>query len=279
MDSTAIPTPTLRRTGLLLGTLLGLVYLPTLIELVLDWWNDPNYSHGFLIPLVSGWLLWRRRSELQAVPVRTERAGLVVLLAAMGLFVVGNAAAEYFTARVSFLIALTGLVWLVLGSAMLRAIWFELFFLLFMIPIPYVLYYAAAVPMQLLASKVTAGLLQAVGMSIVRQGNIIHIPGYSLEVAEACSGIRSMMSLVALGVLFSHFTQPRWAGKVLLFLATIPLAVAGNVFRVLVTTILAALVGDAVVTEPLHTLLGMSVFVVAFIGLFVVGRILSWSFR
>ena len=148
-----------------------------------------------------------------------------------------------------------------------------------MIPIPYVLYYAATFPMQLLASKITAVSLSLIGMDVVRQGNIIHIPGYSLEVADACSGMRSLVSLLALGALYAHLSQRRLTSKVILFLSTVPIAVAANVFRVFVTALIAHTVTTEVTQEPLHTIMGLSVFVVAFVLLFVLGAILRKLFR
>lgn len=257
-----------------LGVLL-LVYLPALYDLILDWANDPNYSHGFLVPLISGWLIWKERENLKKIRLRTDRFGLVLLALGMVLFVLGNGAAEYFSLRFSFVLSLTGLLWYLMGREMIREIWFALFFLLFMIPIPYVIYYATTFPMQLLASKITATIMNLIGMGVVRQGNILHIQGYSLEVAEACSGIRSLISLLALGALYAHMTQNRFSGKLLLFLSTIPIAVIGNVVRVMVTSLIAYTITTEVTVEPLHSGLGAIVFVVAFVLLFIFGAILK----
>lgn len=254
--------------------LLLIIYAPALLELVEDWYLDSNYSHGFLIPLVSLYMIWSKREELAAIPSSISPSGLVLVIVGIVMFIVGNSASEYFTVRLSFVIILIGLVRYLFGRQIMEKIWFELTFLIFMIPIPYVIYYTATFPLQLLASKITATILTFIGLDIVRQGNILHIPGYSLEVAEACSGMRSIVSLLALGALYAQMTQPNTARKIILFLSTIPLAIAANVFRVFVTTILAAVVGDEVAQEPLHSLFGMSVFVVAFTGLFLFGRIL-----
>ena len=239
-----------------------------------DWYLDSNYSHGFLIPLVSLYLIWSKRDELAATPTTISSGGLVLVVVGIMMFIFGNSASEYFSVRLSFVIVLAGLVRYLFGRQITGKIWFELTFLIFMIPIPYVIYYTATFPMQLLASKVTAAILSLIGLDVVRQGNILHIPGYSLEVAEACSGMRSLVSLLALGALYAHMTQPNAARKIILFLSTIPLAIAANVFRVFATTIMAAIVGDEVAQEPLHTIFGMSVFVIAFIGLFIFGRII-----
>lgn len=259
--------------------LLVAVYLPTLLDLIADWWNDNNYSHGFLIPVVSGYLLWKKRGELARVPLAVNPRGLAVVIFGMLLFVAANGGAEYFTLRVSMVVTLIGLIYYLFGGPIVRKCWFELFFLLFMIPIPYVIYFAATFPMQLLASKITAAVLNLIGMGVVRQGNIIHIQGYSLEVAEACSGMRSLVSLLALGALYAYLTQKRFTAQAILFLSTIPIAVLANVFRVFVTSLLAYTVTDEVTQEPLHSLMGLSVFVVSFVMMFLVGQILKRVFR
>ncbi|RKX26349.1 MAG: exosortase [Candidatus Zixiibacteriota bacterium] len=256
--------------------LLVLVYLPTLYELVQDWYLDDNYSHGFLIPVVSVYLLWSARKELAEHTVSQSTAGLALVAAGLALFVLGSAAAEFFTTRFSFVVTLFGLSWYLFGTERIKRTWFAFFFLCFMIPIPYVIYFSIAFPMQLIASKITVGALNILGMEVVRQGNIIHLAGgCSLEVVDACSGIRSLIALLALGTLYAHFTQKGWPRQVLLFLATIPIAVVANVFRVFVTTLLASAVGLDVAEEPTHTLMGMSVFVVSFTCLFLFGWILK----
>lgn len=256
------------------------VYLPALYELVSTWSQDANYSHGFLVPLVSLWLVWQKRQQLNATTLTTENGGLALIICSMLLFVIGNGGAEYFTVRISFVLTLFGLVWYLFGREIVKQVWFELCFLFFMVPIPYVIYYALTFPMQLLASKITAGVLSAIGMQVVRQGNILNLAdGVSLEVAEACSGMRSLMSLLALGALFAYMTQKRLTGKILLFLSTIPIAVIANVFRVFVTALLATTVTPDVTAEPLHSIMGLSVFVVSFILLLIFGSILKAVFK
>lgn len=263
----------------LLAVVLFLAYLPALIDLVYDWYTDSNYSHGFLVPLVSGWLLWKKRAVLAGLPTSRSIIGLFIVIIGMILFIVGNGASEYFTVRFSLVLTMFGLVLYIYGTPMIKKTWFEILFLVFMIPIPYVIYFSATFPMQLLASKVTVKLLSLIGMTVVRQGNIIHLPGEVLEVAEACSGLRSLISLLALGAIYAYMTQKNLAAKIILFLSTIPIAVAGNVFRVFITA-LAAYTSDIEVTaEPLHTIMGLSVFVIAFVLLFIFGAILKKVLR
>ncbi|MFH1687388.1 MAG: exosortase/archaeosortase family protein [bacterium] len=258
---------------------LAAMYGPALIDLVSDWYQDANYSHGFLIGPVSAWLLWRRRGEFRNMTPKVDHRGLALVLAALGLFVVANAGAEYFTLRVSLVMLLAGLVWYLLGLSILKKAWFEVAVLLFMIPLPYVIYYSATFPLQLLASKITVTLLNLIGAGAVREGNIIHLSGISLAVAEACSGMRSLVSLMALGAVYAHISQLSAGRKLLLFLAGVPIAVGANVVRVFVTALLAYIGGAEVTAEPWHTLLGLSVFVMAFIGLSVTAVLLRGRSR
>jgi exosortase len=253
------------------------VYLPVLIDLVVDWYQDDNYSHGFLILPIAAWLIWRKRNELAETPTKMNNLGLLMAIGSLFLLIAGTAGAEYFTARVSFVGLLFSLCLYFFGWQFTRKIWFAFFFMLFMIPIPYVIYYAATFPMQLLASKVAGVVLNAIGLPLIRQGNILHIPNYTLEVAEACSGIRSLFSLLALGALFAYFTQDNKIKAVFLFLATVPIAIAGNVFRVTVTALGAHTVSIKFAEGTLHEISGLIVFVFSLILLFALGAILKWE--
>lgn len=263
----------------LIALILLVIYLPTLYDLVIDWATDSNYSHGFLIPLISGYLIWRKRKELSALEISSGRFGLVLIICGMILFILGNGASEYFTVRISLVITIFGLVMYLFGNHIIKRTWFEILFLVFMIPIPYVIYFSATFPMQLLASKVTVTILNLIGMPVVRQGNIIHLPEHSLEVAEACSGMRSLVSLLALGAIYAYLTQKKLAGKITLFLCTIPIAVIGNIFRVFLTAVIVYTSDIDIMAEPLHSLMGASVFVVAFICLLIAGAVLRKVFR
>ncbi len=256
------------------AVLLIVMYIPVLYELIINWYQDPNYSHGFLVPLISGYLIWRKRRELSQIEISRDNLGLGIIALAMILFILGNAASEYFTARFSLVVAIFGLILHQFGRRMIRRTWFELVFLCFMIPIPYVIYFSATFPMQLLASKVSVAMLDLIGMPALRQGNIIHLPEQSLEVAEACSGLRSIISLLAMGAIYAYLTQKHFWSKVVLFLVTIPIAILGNIVRVFITSIIVYTLNINVTDEPMHTIMGASVFVVAFILLVISGAVL-----
>jgi exosortase len=263
----------------LLAVILFLIYLPTIIDLVSDWYNDANYSHGFLVPLISGYLIWKKRKMLAEIEISSGKAGYFLIIFGMILFVIGNGTSEYFTVRFSLVVTIFGIALCHFGRPIVSKIWFALFFLVFMIPIPYVLYFSIAFPLQLLASKVTCAILNVIGMSVIRQGNIINLPNQTLEVAEACSGMRSLVSLLALGAIYAYLTQKKLAVQIILFLSTIPIAVIGNIFRVFITSLIVYTTDVNVTDEPMHSIMGASVFVVAFILLFIFGALLRKIFR
>lgn len=261
--------------------LLGIVILANVhifAELVADWYRDDNYSHGFLIIPVAIYLFWGRRHQL-IFPAPPSGVGLVLLaMGCIGL-IVGVAASEFFVTRLSLVIIITGLAMYSLGMENFRKVWFSFFFLLFMIPIPAIIYFSATFPMQLFASQATNVFLQFIGMPTVLHGNIIELPDYRLEVAEACSGLRSLVTLLALSSLYAFLSMPgKWMPLVLV-LATFPVAIATNVIRIIVTAIGAYAVSSSFADSFLHEVSGMLVFVTAMIMIGLIGAILKWIAR
>jgi exosortase len=233
-----------------------LTYRPVCVEWVRDWIRDPNYNHGFLIPLISGYLLWSKRHQLRASTQRVSWIGVLALVAAAGLLVLGTAGAEVFTQRVSFVLMLGALALIFGGWPLARIAAFPIALLLLAIPLPYVIYYALTSPMQALAAKVAIVGINAVGVPAVKQGNVIHLAGTSLEVADACSGIRSLYSFLTIGALAAYFTPiPAW-GRLFLFLTAIPLAVVGNAVRVWGTSLGVHAVGIEFAEGTVHEAFG-----------------------
>ena len=236
------------------------IYGPILVELGRDWIRDANYSHGILMPLISGFLIWRQRDRLRKLPIRPSNMGLAGVLGALALLIVGAAGAEVFTQRVSFVAMLFSGVVFLLGWRWARALAFPLGFMLLAIPLPYVIYYGVTAPMQALAAKVAVAGLKVLGVPVVAQGNVIHLEKTSLEVATACSGIRSLYAFLSFGALLAYaMSIPVWA-RVLVFLVTIPLSVLGNALRVWGTSLGAYLVGPWVTEGPAHDFFGLIVF-------------------
>ena len=252
-----------------------IVNISVFFDLVRDWYDDSNYSHGFLVIPIAIFLIYRKRHELR-FPAAPFRLGLLALLAGCVGFIFGVAAGEYFTTRFSLLLIITGISAYYLGIENFKKIWFAFFFLLFMIPIPAVIYHSATLPMQLFSTKVTHTLLSAVGVPSIRQGNILHLPNYTLEVAEACSGLRSLVTLMALGALYGYLTMPGRIKPLILFAATIPIAIVTNIIRLLFTAVGAYVISPKIAEDFLHELSGLVVFVSALILLFITGAILKW---
>jgi len=208
------------------------LYRAVLAKLVYDWINDGNYSHGFLIVPVAAYLVWERRKKLTATAIQPSVVGLVLLVGSLATLIAGILGAELFLSRVSMIGVLAGVVLFTTGWRYLRVLMFPLAFLLLMIPIPAIIFNEIAFPLQLLASRCAEWTLSTAHIPVLREGNIIVLANTTLEVAEACSGIRSLISLVTLAIIYGYFTDDRIWSRVVLTLAAIPVAVAANAARV-----------------------------------------------
>ncbi len=245
------------------------LYHPILEKLVYDWWHDPNYSHGILLPLFSGYLIWQKRGELLTHPLKASWWGLLVVGVGLLFLLLGWVAGEQFTQRVSFLVVLYGGLIFLLGWPVARKLAFPVGILLLAIPIPYVIYNTLTFPLKLLATKMATSLLQSIGLSVYRDGNIIVLPNTTLEVVDACSGIRSLISLLAICVILAYFVRrPLW--KLLFVLASVPVAIGVNVLRIFVTGILSYKFGAEAAEGFFHTFSGLAVFTLSLILVFLI---------
>jgi exosortase len=241
------------------------LYFPTLRLLVLQWWRDPDYAHGFFVPLVSGYVLWHQRDRWLNCELKPNNFGLLVMVAAIFLLIGGSLGAELFVSRVSFLVFLAGLILFLRGWKMLRAVSFPLGFLIFMIPIPVIIYNQITFPLQLLASRFATAWLELFQVPVLREGNVLILPNYSLEVVEACSGVRSLMTLISLAVAYGYLVdQRRWVRYVLPALM-FPIAIFSNAFRILGTGVLTYHFGPRMAEGFFHEFSGWMVFVAALI--------------
>jgi exosortase len=219
----------------LVGLLVIALYYRIGIKLVIDWYNIPDYSHGFLVPLFSLFLLWDKREKIAATPVRPTWAGVPMIILGLLILIFGVYGVDLFTSRVSFVILLTGLIWTFLGGEMLKQLRFPVFVLLLAIPFPAIIFNQITFPLQLLASRLASMTLPLLGVPVLQEGNVIQLPVMKLEVAEACSGIRSLMSLFTLAVFYGYFLERTTKRRILLALASIPIAVAANAIRIVGT--------------------------------------------
>jgi len=258
----------------ILSAVLVLLYASVLKNLVAQWWSDPDYGHGFFVPLFSAYVLWRQREHWMKSEIKPSNFGLFVMLGAIGLLLVGSLGAELFTSRFSLLVLLVGMVLFLAGWTSLRAVLFPLAFLIFMIPLPQIVYNQITFPLQLLASRFATFWLELVHVPVLRDGNILVFSNYSLEVVEACSGIRSLMTLIAVAVVYGYFLEPRrWVRLALAFLM-VPIAIVSNAIRIMGAGVMAHRFGPKAAAGFLHEFSGWVIFLVALALLFAVHWIL-----
>lgn len=257
-----------------IGALLLLCYAPILYRLVLNWTSDQDMGHGFFVPLVAGYVVWRRRRRLSELPAEPNAWGLLIVIAAALLTLAATLGAELFTARLSFVFALAGTVLYLAGMPWLKALSFPLALLLFMIPIPQIIYARLTLGLQLLASELAEGLITISGIPVIRSGNVLELPHQTLNVVEACSGIRSLISLSFLSLVYAYFTDNRVWMRWALLLATVPIAIAANAIRVAITGLLTQV--DTLLAQGIyHEVEGYLVFVIALLALILTHRFLG----
>lgn len=260
--------------------LIFFLYLPVLISLLGNWIKDPDFSHGFIVAPVSIYLAWQKRSELKT-PASPNNWGLPILVLGLILFFLGGLAAEIFTQRFSLLIVIAGTVLFLFGKHHLKTLAFPIAFLIFMIPLPSILLQKITLPMQLFASGCAYHMLDFWAIPAIREGNVLYLPNVTLNVAEACSGIRSLISLITLATLLAHFKNKALWQRLLIIFSTIPIAIFVNAFRVFLTAFLSYHFGAGVAKGLLHESAGLVLFLVAAIILYgfsaLMDRIRNWE--
>jgi exosortase A len=252
----------------LLAILLFVLYHRIVVSLVVQWWTDPNYSHGFLVPFFCGWMVWKERRYIADVPVRPSWLSLSIILFALGILVLGVLGAENFLSRTSFLFLIAGLILFFRGRQFFRAVLFPWATLFLMVPLPAILFNQIALPLQFQASRLASSLLALVGVPVLREGNIIHLPSLTLDVVEACSGLRSLASLLTLAVFYGYFFERRVYRRVLLILVAVPIAVVANGVRIMGSGILGQYWNPESADGFFHFFSGWLIFLVS-IGLLI----------
>jgi exosortase D (VPLPA-CTERM-specific) len=259
----------------LLVVLVGWLYSSILFHLVNNWRTDANFSHGFFVLPFSLFVLWEDRAKLARMQAVPSGWGLLILVLALALMIVGVLGAELFLSRVSLLLVIAGLVVFFAGWQYFRAVLFPWAFLILMIPIPTIIFSQITFPLQMLASKFAAGALPLCDVPVLRQGNIINLPAMPLEVAEACSGIRSLLSLATLAIVYGYFMETRIWIRVVLALGSIPIAILANSLRIVGTGLLVQYWDANKASGFFHTFSGWLLFVVSLIMLFLLHKLLQ----
>lgn len=256
--------------------LLTLLYRQILPELVGQWISDPNYSHGLVLPFFSGWILWQKRKSLRSIVPAPAMSGIVVVAGALGILILGVFGAEMYLSRTSFLFLLAGIIIYFAGWRMFRELLLPWALLFLAVPLPAIIYNQITLPLQFAASRMASSLLGFLGLPVLREGNVIILSTITLDVAEACSGLRSLMALIALaaiyGCLFERKVWRRWV----LVIAAVPIAIVANAVRIMGTGLLGVYWGSRWAEGFFHLFSGMVIFVCSLVLLFAVHASTRW---
>lgn len=261
---------------LIIGVLVVMLYFGVLQGLVRTWWSDPDFSHGFLVPIFAVYLVWVRRQTILKKEVVPAWSGIAVVALGLLVLVMGVYGATVFLSRISLVIVLAGLVLAFGGWRLLRELRFALLVLFLAIPLPAIIFNEIALPLQILASKLASNLLLLFGVPVLREGNVIELPAITLEVAEACSGIRSLMSLFTLAVFYGYFLENSFLRRVVLVAASIPIAIAANAVRIFGTGLCVQYWDPDKALGFFHEFSGWVMFLVSLACLFVVHHIMRF---
>jgi exosortase len=256
-------------------TALVILYFPILQDLAHAWDTNDNYSHGYFIPIVSAYIIYTLKDELKQLPVQTNILGLFLLLAGLAQLIIAKVGSEFFLQRTSLIPVLGGIILFCLGFSFFKKLLLPIVYLIFMVPLPAIIWNKIAFPMQLFGSFLTEKVVALMGIPILREGNILYLTNTTLEVVDACSGLRSLTTLFALSAVFailsSHTTTQKW----ILFLTAAPIAIFANIVRLTGTAILASKYGGDVAQGFLHDFSGIAVFVVGVIMLATVSNLIK----
>ncbi len=251
------------------------IFGPILYYMVLHWGAVDDYSHGFLVVPLALYFAWERRYELQRAAIRPSWWGLVPLALGSLALIIGRLGVELTAMRVSFVLTLIGIQILLLGREVFRILAFPMFFLFFMVPLPESFVNVVAFPLQLIAADFAVDTLHLLHIPALREGNIIHLAQTQLFVAEACAGLRSLMALGALAVVFAYFFRKNPIERIIIVASAIPIAIFVNAFRVALTGYLAHQMGSAAAEGLIHQTEGVFTFGLAFGLLLVEAWLLS----
>ena len=263
----------------LAATLVGVHYYRVLWNLIRDWQIDPNYAHGFIIPFFCAWVIWKERDRISEIPIRPSWFGLAIVTGALAILIIGTLGAEIFLSRISLLFLLAGLVIQFRGWQCFRALLFPWAALFLMIPLPAIIFNEIALPLQFQASRLASGLLAAIGVPVLREGNVIELPSLTLDVVQACAGLRSIVSLITLAVVYGYLFERRLWWRALLVLISVPIAVLANSLRIMGSGVLGQY-GDPQKAEGFfHLFSGILIFLVSLALLIVFDILLAWFDR
>jgi len=252
-----------------------LAFSPVWKRLILTWYNSGEYSHGFFIVPLCCYIIWRKKDDLAGIPARPSAWGLAIIVFALFIYLFAHFARIMTLTSLSMIMVIAGVPIYFYGFVMFRHLLFPIFLLLFMIPIPLQIYASLTVPLQLFVSKVTVGILSLWNIPIFREGNVIKIPGHTLQIVDACSGLRSMITLLLLGAVLGYLTIKSLFLRMVLFISAVPIAIFVNVVRVLFLIIAYYYFNYDLTIGTIHVLFGLIIFILDLIFIFAVKGVLS----
>ena len=248
-------------------SLWALTFAPIYPELIRDWLAHSDNSHGFLVPIIAGYFVWQTKAALRLATISSSYWGSTLLFLSLTVHVLSFAGGLALPSRVALVFSLIGLIWSCLGKDIFKILLFPVSFLLFMIPVPYSLMNLISVPLQLMATRVSANVIEACSIPVYREGNMLYFMNTQLEVAEACSGIRSIQALTMLAVIFMSMLKDGWKRETVMIVSAVPIALIANIVRISGTGVLAHFYGDKAARGFLHDFSGIVIFAFGFIAL------------
>lgn len=265
--------------GIALAVVLIFLYHDILVYLVHQWWTDPNYSHGFIVPFFSAFLVWKDRKKLATIKPQPSAWGLAIIVLGAAILVFGVLGAELYTSRTSLLFIIAGLVIYFQGWKYFKEVIFAWLFLFLMVPPPDLIMNMVTIPLQFLASDLAAFFLRVFGVPVLQNGNVLQLSNMSLEVVEACSGIRSLISLVTLAIVYGYLLEESYLLRVVLAVAALPIAVLANGLRIMGTGITGLYWNPDKAQGFFHEFSGWVIFILSLIALFVLHKILRSIYK
>ena len=247
--------------GLLLFISFLILYYPVFLKLIHDWEVDPDYSHGYFIPLIALFMVWMSKDKLKNAHIASRKYGLVILILGLLQLTVSWVGNEYFLQGTSMILVLLGMSLFLGGPEITKILAVPMLYLVFMVPLPSIIWNKIAFPLALFASTVSAEAISALGISILREGNILTLSNITLQVAEACSGLRSLITLLALSAFLAFLADQNKTKKIILFLSAVPIALLSNAIRLVGTAVLARYWGASAADGFIHGFSGWAVFV------------------
>lgn len=253
-----------------------IAYIPTFIWMIDRWMEkDTYYSHGFLVPFISAFIIWLKKDNFSKLKIKPLNSGWIFFIIGMSIHAISALWRVYFSSGFSLILVLIGLVLLFLGKDFLRQLMFPILFLFFMIPLPLVVIANISFKLKIFAAAISTKIINGLGVPAIRDGSIIRTMHSYLVVEDPCSGIRSLIALIALGALMAYFSNISKTKKAILFIFSIPIAISSNIIRITSLSLASEMYGAKLATGLFHTVMGVLVFVFAFLGLLLIGKVLE----